>query len=904
VIPLLLAGPILRRTDARSVAVWVAFSKPGVVGIRLWEGRQKSDGAARVASGDAHVASGGVNTRRLGEHLHVAVVTTAEDVIDPGRFKPISPPLRPGAIYCYDIVFTPDADTTPVGLRELGVLADDPGGTGNARTIEGVSSHAPRHLALGYAKDMLPSFATGAASIKDVRLAHASCRKAHGPGPDALSWIDQMLADSLDKPDKRIQQLFLTGDQIYADDVPTCLLPMLHDLAVELMGDEEELDRDNGPALASLANAPPMRRAVLVRREGGFTSVEAQNHLLTFGEYAAMYLIAWSTRAWRELANEDRCYEHVRAGSPFPLTNLEPFFVSKGGTPPAGDGDFRQLVRTRNAEEFAAERQRVIVYAATVAKVARALANVPTYMIFDDHDVTDDWNLNATWRNRVLSRPAGRTIVREALLSYTYFQAWGSDWRSFVDLEEEGVPAGTSPNLKLLDLGEQYLATTTARSHDATLALDLLFGLRTGGTERAEFHYEAPGSLYQVRVLDTRTRRSYPFATGVAPAFLLGSEDESVLDEQLPKGPRRAGTPFVLIVTSTPALGPELLERMLVPMVMQGYDAYRALSGGTSDFEPQDTSPGAHESSLKLAMKRTEGAMFVDTETWPSNEAGLHQMLGRAATYESVIFLGGDVHYGTNIALDWYSFDRTLGESSRSTARLVQLTSSAARNAFEKRIEAVYQGYHWLNQWFFGWGFEGFAWKDGARLSLPSGAKLSLLRHSRMKAKPALLPAYGWPQDTRFEPGDEPDWSWRVEMARDERPDAERSGPFAEAAGQLEPDIAAAGLLPRGLERARALAAVHQKAHGLQFAPRREAIFTNNVGVLTFELEGEKLSVIHTQHSSEKKDYPEDEPIVGLVTARPLGDGAQVSKGLPLTVVKINLTPTDKPRPTPHTAVR
>ena len=39
-------------------------------------------------------------------------------------------------------------------------------------------------------------------------------------------------------------------------------------------------------------------------------------------------------------------------------------------------------------------------------------------------------------------------------------------------------------------------------------------------------------------------------------------------------------------------------------------------------------------------------------------------LLGRMATYEKVIVLGGDVHYGTNIALDWWSFDRATGAPS------------------------------------------------------------------------------------------------------------------------------------------------------------------------------------------------------------------------------------------------
>ena len=41
----------------------------------------------------------------------------------------------------------------------------------------------------------------------------------------------------------------------------------------------------------------------------------------------------------------------------------------------------------------------------TLPKVRRALANVPTYMIFDDHEISDDWFLNPTWRDRCSVSP-------------------------------------------------------------------------------------------------------------------------------------------------------------------------------------------------------------------------------------------------------------------------------------------------------------------------------------------------------------------------------------------------------------------------------------------------------------------------------------------------------------------
>ena len=77
--------------------------------------------------------------------------------------------------------------------------------------------------------------------------------------------------------------------------------------------------------------------------------------------------------------------------------------------------------------------------------VRRALANVPTYMIVDDHDVTDDWNLTALWKDRVYSTDLGRTIIRNGLVSYAMFQAWGNDPAAF----ESG------PNKELLDAIER-----------------------------------------------------------------------------------------------------------------------------------------------------------------------------------------------------------------------------------------------------------------------------------------------------------------------------------------------------------------------------------------------------------------------------------------------------------------
>ena len=43
-----------------------------------------------------------------------------------------------------------------------------------------------------------------------------------------------------------------------------------------------------------------------------------------------------------------------------------------------------------------------------VPRVRRLLANVPSFMIFDDHEVTDDWNITPRWAKQTRANALGR----------------------------------------------------------------------------------------------------------------------------------------------------------------------------------------------------------------------------------------------------------------------------------------------------------------------------------------------------------------------------------------------------------------------------------------------------------------------------------------------------------------
>jgi phosphodiesterase/alkaline phosphatase D-like protein len=54
------------------------------------------------------------------------------------------------------------------------------------------------------------------------------------------------------------------------------------------------------------------------------------------------------------------------------------------------------------------------------------MSTVPTAMIFDDHDVRDDWNTSAAWRARIAAAPWWPERIRGALASYWVYQHIGN----------------------------------------------------------------------------------------------------------------------------------------------------------------------------------------------------------------------------------------------------------------------------------------------------------------------------------------------------------------------------------------------------------------------------------------------------------------------------------------------
>jgi hypothetical protein len=870
--PLLLAGPVLRKVTPTSVSVWVATSQPCVVKIDVYGSAAaltRSPGAQTGTVSANLVGSKDRTTVKVGGSLHIAVVTAGLVGVEPDT------------ICSYNVTLTVQASGAGSGaggqwdlgglkLLDLGDPSDDYQG------------------GLGYAEGRLPSFPTPPADVVSLRLYHGSCFKLHGDGPSIMANLDDLLSDALpfDSPGadgtgakRRPHMLLLTGDQVYADEVGTPLLPLVTSLGANLLAPPGS---DSGPETVPVPGASPAdqtvdqktfpagRRQKLVRVTGGMTSDVAHNHLIGFGEWAALYLLSWTGRLDDRLVGsaqplwpdtlavmaptDPNGTVSVKDGSPpeqiapnpegprqttvtqTPVTLdsqaaaspidalLTPLF-----TPPAADllSDLR--------DEFPTIRDDIKQVGDDGEKVRRALANIPVLTICDDHEVTDDWFITGAWRARVLASTLGRAMLRNALIAYVLFQGWGNTPEAF---EIDGTPE--SQFLALVP--QLFDGTGTLPDAGICQQIEHLLGLDdptgTGTSARITFNYHVDLAGVRLVVLDTRTHREYGTPNG--PPGLL---TQSALDAQLPIS-LTDDVPLLIVVSPAPVLGPRLIEEMVVPLATRGYDLYHlairnAASAAAAGYD-------THQSV---------GDLYFDVESWSARPVAFERFLARVTRCPQVVILAGDVHYAASFVMDYQRFTVPPSQGgvppsdpapSSSTSRVVHFTSSAIRNAWLPQIAAFARSIGIAeNLERAGFGGANLGW---TRITPPvftggdqAAGEARPLR-ARLQREPVVLPTEGWKNQHSFRP---PEWEYQVAPLSDTRTDDVRfadlaTAGFTQTLGPNVPDAPApppdgsttdSWTGPGGpYEVATALHAANVEGG----AVTRTLVFANNIGVVTF----------------------------------------------------------------------
>jgi hypothetical protein len=553
------------------------------------------------------VLSGTADTRAVGARLHIVAVSADQ----PSSFR-----FSPGATYKYNIIFSPHPSET---LPPHAVGTDD-GRVGDLFAPHILAAPAINaHMLITY-DGGLPGFVVPPSSLDELRILHTSCRRINGSGVDAFPAIEYILEDHVKRGNgRRPTMLFLTGDQVYQDGSDADVLEVLTDAATTLMGWDEVMPGPDQATPAALSKAISEMSGMRTQHsldDAGLTNPRRW-HCFGLGEFIGLYLLTFSDVLWPQDLDYD-C--HFRGG----------------------------LAATR-----------------------RIFANVATYMIFDDHEVSNSWNLTHDWCTSVLSRPMGRRVLQNALSAYALCQGWGNDPAKFsagpglaflnalVDWSKARGPL-QAPEIPRIQAAVG-MRTTTAVDFEPDLAefrnhRELSYFHVAG--QALDWHYTVPCPEVQIDVLDMYTWRSFPSEFGLADHV-----PKMALDRQL-ASPVRTGAKCLLVVVSNVAImrppGPrrrdladltlELLDHtaltyalavVLFPLVVLTYAA-------TALFYFR----GGSAPSI-AALLRAGRSLYVDEKganfEWqsPAFERLLSHLAVRAPELNGgrrVVILSGDVH--------------------------------------------------------------------------------------------------------------------------------------------------------------------------------------------------------------------------------------------------------------------
>jgi hypothetical protein len=901
--PLVLAGPILRRVEPSQVSVWIALSKSAMVALRVWEGIATSD-AANVYMSSAQP----VPTVRVAANLHIVVVTISSDAPDPVVAAATFKTLKPETVYTYDLVVRFDGQTHDDNLTTLGMLtASQP-------------TDPVLRLPLGYEPGKLPGFALPPADLSKVNILYGSCRRPGHPDPDALAYVDDLISGPLHNtykdPIKRPHQLFLGGDQIYADDVVPLHLLLVMDLAERLLNEHlgaadpvadppTPVEKVRVDSVASApATTPPTafdkdpssvykvdpavtdaeipidrlhfpegRRVSVTRREAQLTSEDGKSHVIGLGEFAALYLSVWSNAVWGEYAtgakfaadeNQPGDTRALRWQEDLPAKGLVVMPPVKYPTAPdviAGsfyeeNPESDDMHPTQHLLRF--HHQILKEFHKALAKVQRALANVATYMILDDHDVTDDYFLNPIWCRRVLTRKLGVEILRNGMTAYALFQDWGNDPLTYLSgpkqqllalipsLFEAGKPTG--PDRPTAEFIAQLLG------YDKPL-INTPDGRYDHVKPPLTWHFMIDGPAYRVVALDNRTRRSY--ASAVGPP---GNVSVDALVDQIPLSPMPVDKQVLVVIAPLQVIGPPTLDEIVAPLTYRVADAVIAGKGIFKEYVLGKKDDSALSPHSTTGLREMTGTNPDAIEAWAFDAVTFEHVLKRLAPYGRVVLLSGDVHYSSGTVMSyWTQADPEV------PARFAQFTSSGFKNVmpamvtFADRALGLAQQLARANI-----ANERIGWfqPDNDLVVLPPGhteAELGAVMRSRLQATPVLIPSWGWPDDndpsgaTPYDPAKASqlnaahpfDWCWRVKPLIDGRTEDQR--PAGIRLLEIDEPAVIADLSDPStvLEGYQALAARHQHALD-RLRAARQILFRANLGRLTFTTYPDgRLDAIH-----------------------------------------------------------
>ncbi|WAJ69827.1 alkaline phosphatase family protein [Catenovulum adriaticum] len=469
----ILSGPILRKVSCRQMTIWLATSQPVDIQLELKVGEQAVQSYLLTDPTKPYC-----QTISAAEHCYFQLINV-----------PFEQDLPQDTWVQYQLYFKSNAsradNKTWQALDEL---------------VEGI--YYPNQDTLGFViKSRLD------------KILHGSCRKPHHDCPDGLTFADDYLKNHIEELDNWPAVLMLSGDQIYADDVSMPTLIAIHRLIKKLNWKNEPFIQANLADSSQLQQSSEYynhRELVLPQDKVGgqvkkllfnsvkkpiFTSDNAHNHLISLDEVLTMYLLVWSPEAWH-------------------YTSL---------TMPDN-------ILAQEQPSYLEQQKRVEAFKSGLHQIRRMMAHLPCAMIFDDHDVTDDWNLTASWEKVAYQNDFSRRILGNALIGYFICQGWGNAPENFPD--------------EFITLTQKIFNRLGKDEHELLIKKLLKFD---------SWNYAWP-TQPKLLVLDTRTQRWQSISKPDKPSGLMDWEALTELQQSLLEHEA------VVLVSPAPIFGVKLIE--------------------------------------------------------------------------------------------------------------------------------------------------------------------------------------------------------------------------------------------------------------------------------------------------------------------------------------------------------
>jgi hypothetical protein len=270
------------------------------------------------------------------------------------------------------------------------------------------------------------------------------------------------------------------------------------------------------------------------------------------------------------------------------------------------------------------------------------LSTLPSAMIFDDHDIRDDWNTSEPWRRQMQATDWWQERITSGLMTYWLYQHLGN--LSPTELAADPLLAA----LKASDGDGEKLLRAHAEQADAA----------ADGGPPVQWSYRRDWGGVRLLVLDSRANR----VVDGRQRLMVSDQEWAWFDAQC-----TGDVDHLLIVTSLP---------LMLPPAVHGLEAFdEAVAQGQWGRR-----------FARLGEKVRQGA---DLEHWAAFEMSFKRMLRvitevaggqRGTPPATVTFLSGDVHF---------SYLAEAHRPATEGSRVLQAVCSPLRNPLGRNIRAM-----------------------------------------------------------------------------------------------------------------------------------------------------------------------------------------------------------------------